>query len=332
MVKVAAFDLYNEGTAVYNGPYQITLTDITGVNQMVDTFTGGLTVTSVDILVAGDGDSVDLGSKFTHRLPFRRLHCSTASRSCSTISPTGDANQASRAPPGYQRQSRHTEECDLTVPDRIAESTVVLERIRRPTPSSPPSAPSVTLTANTTYWIVFPDMNHVDYAIGVSAGAEAREYDGSGWTLDGYAPPVYRPRCQESTGQAGVWSVLARKPPTSHGWYKEGGRRSSGRIGLWAGRAGELGVGIASTLAFSRSGPVEERNHPDQTAALAGNHGPFADPGVRGPCAGGNHGHLVRPRSGRRPAGGAAAGRAGPELRSRRLPADPTKNAKESVS
>ena len=34
-------------------------------------------------------------------------------------------------------------------------------------------------------------------------------------------------------------------------------------------------MGIASTRAFSRSGPVEERNHPDETAALAGSHGPF---------------------------------------------------------
>ena len=205
MVKVAAFHLYNGGTSVYNGPYEITLTDITGVNQMVNTFTGGFTVTSVDTLVAGDGDSVDLGSKFT-------TGAHTAGYLLDRIKVLlfvgdGGAVPAISLHPNTSSDPG-TKLCDLTVPDRVVESPVV----RSSTPPHTflaPDCADVTLTANTSYWIVFSDMNHVDYAIGVSGDAEARDYDGSGWTIDGFA----------KRGASNVWSI-------DPSWLI--------RIGLWA--------------------------------------------------------------------------------------------------
>ena len=73
-----------------------------------------------------------------------------------------------------------------------------------------PDCASETLVSSTVYWIVFSDLDRVDYAIGVSDGAEARDYDGSGWTLDGYA----------KRGASNVWSI----DPTTDLF----------RIGLWA--------------------------------------------------------------------------------------------------
>ena len=193
MVKVAAHDLYNTGTSVYNGPYEITLTDITGVKQMVSAFTGGTTVSSFNALVSGDGDSVDLGSKFTtgahtdgyllDRIKVLLFIADGGAVPAISLHPNTSSG------PG-------TKLCDLTVPDRVVRSPVLLSSTPPHTFLAPDCA-DVTLTANTPYWIVFSDMDHVDYALALSGDAEARDYDGSGWTIDGNA----------KRGASNVWSI-----------------------------------------------------------------------------------------------------------------------------
>ena len=89
MVYVAAFDLYNEGTAVYNGPYLITLTDITGVQQMVHSFRGGTDYPATDLLESTGRGHGRHCRVIPHRPPTQTATRSTASRSCSTIFPQG---------------------------------------------------------------------------------------------------------------------------------------------------------------------------------------------------------------------------------------------------
>ena len=193
MVKVAAFDLYNGGTSVYNGPYDITLTDITGVKQMVDTFTGGLHLNSGEYIDPDDGDSVDLGDKFT-------TGANTAGYLLDRIevllfiADGGAVPEISLHP--NTSSGPGTKLCDLTVPDRVVRSPVLLSSTPPHTFLAPDCA-DVTLAANTPYWIVFSDMDHVDYALALSGDAEARDYDGSGWTIDGFA----------KRGASNVWSI-----------------------------------------------------------------------------------------------------------------------------
>ena len=178
MVKVAAFDLYNTGTAVYNGPYEITLTDITGVNQMVNTFTGGATEASLNTLVAGDGDSVDLGSKFT-------TGAHTAGYLLDRIKvllfvADGGAVPAISLHPNTS-SGPGTKLCDLTVPDRVVESAVNWSTTPPHTFLAPDCADDV-LAASTNYWVIFSDMDHVEYDLESAANPDVHDY-GSGWTL-----------------------------------------------------------------------------------------------------------------------------------------------------
>ena len=86
---------------------------------------------------------------------------------------------------------------------------------------------SVTLTANTTYWIVFPMTNRNDEVVALATTPDVTDSYGSGW------------------------SVVGSGKKTTASWVVQ--TDAQGRIGLWA--EGELGVGIAEvTSAFSRSG------------------------------------------------------------------------------
>ena len=207
MVKVAAYHLYNGGTSLYRGTYEITLTDITGVRQMVSAYSGGdTTYGSGELLDPPDGDSVDFATKFstgahTDGYTLDRIKVRFHDISATGAVPNIAIHEDSSGSPSAKV-------CDLAVPDRVVRSPVV----RSSTPPHTflaPDCADVTLTANTPYWIVFSDMNHVDYAIGVSGDAEARDYDGSGWTIDGFA----------KRGASNVWSI-------DPSWLI--------RIGLWA--------------------------------------------------------------------------------------------------
>ena len=165
----------------------------------------GASEASINTLVAGDGDSVDLGSKFTtgaHTAGYLldRIKVLLFVADGGAV-PAISLHPNTSSGPGKKL-------CDLTVPDRVVESPVVWSSTPPHTFLAPDCA-DVTLTANTSYWIVFSDMNRVDYAIGVSDSAEARDYDGSGWTIDRFA----------KRGTSNVWSIN----PTD-----------DIRIGLWA--------------------------------------------------------------------------------------------------
>ena len=204
MVKVAAFDLYNEGTAVYNGPYLITLTDITGVQQMVHSFSGGTTHPATDLLESGDGDTADIAVSF-------RTGSHSDGYTLDRIKvlfdhiPAGDANQIVALHPDASGSPGNTEECYLRT-DRIAESTVAWTY-------TPPHTflatfcASVTLTANTTYWIVFPMTNRNDEVVALATSPDVKNY-GSGW------------------------SVVGSGKKTTASWVVQADAR--GRIGLWA--------------------------------------------------------------------------------------------------
>ena len=205
MVKVATFDLYNTGTAVYNGPYEITLTDITGVRQMVNTFSGGTTLGSSELVDSFDGNLVDLASAFStgaHTDGYTldrirvRLHDIQASGAIPDIAIYGDSGSG----PGDKV-------CDLAVPDRVVESAVNWSTTPPHTFLAPDCADDV-LAASTNYWVIFSDMDHVEYALESAANPDVHDY-GSGWTLGRFskrgASNVWAP--QDLTNfRGGLWA------------------------------------------------------------------------------------------------------------------------------
>ena len=205
MVKVAAFDLYNGGTAVYNGPYDITLTDITGVKQMVSAYSGSTNQASSGLLEPPDGNSVDLAFSFStgaHTEGYTldrirvRLHDIQASGAIPDIAIYGDSGSG----PGDKV-------CDLAVPDRAVESAVNWSTTPPHTFLAPDCADDV-LAASTNYWVIFSDMDHVEYALESAANPDVHDY-GSGWTLGRFskrgASNVWAP--QDVTNfRGGLWA------------------------------------------------------------------------------------------------------------------------------
>ena len=204
MVYVAAFDLYNEGTAVYNGPYLITLTDITGVQQMVHSFSGGTTHPATGLLESGDGDTADIAVSF-------RTGSHSDGYTLDRIKvlfnhiPAGDANQIVALHPDASGSPGDTAACYLKT-DRIAESTVAWST-KPPHTFLATFCASVTLTANTTYWIVFPMTNRNDEVVALATTPAVKDY-GSGW------------------------SVIGSGKKTTASWMVQ--TDAQGRIGLWA--------------------------------------------------------------------------------------------------
>ena len=204
MVKVAAFDLYNEGTAVYNGPYLITMTDITGVQQMVHSFRGGTDYPATDLLETGE-DTADIAVSFRTG-PHPGGYTLDRIKVLFHHIPAGDANQIVALYPDVSGSPGNTEECYLRT-DRIAESAVAW-KFKPPHTFLATFCASVTLTANTTYWIVFPMTNRNDEVVALATTPEVTDSYGSGWSVVG-------------SGKRG-----------SGAW--ETNTDAQGRIGLWA--------------------------------------------------------------------------------------------------
>ena len=204
MVKVAAYDLYNEGTAVYNGPYLITLTDITGVQQMVHSFRGGKDYPATDLLETGE-DTADIAVSFRTG-PHPGGYTLDRIKVLFHHIPAGDANQIVALHPDVSGSPGNTEECYLRT-DRIAESAVAW-KFKPPHTFLATFCASVTLTANTTYWIVFPNTNRNDEVVALATTPEVTDSYGSGWSVVG-------------SGKRG-----------SGAW--ETNTDAQGRIGLWA--------------------------------------------------------------------------------------------------
>ena len=204
MVKVAAFDLYNEGTAVYNGPYLITMTDITGVQQMVHSFRGGTDYPATDLLEAGE-DTADIAVSFRTG-PHPGGYTLDRIKVLFHHIPAGDANQIVALHPDVSGSPGNTEECYLRT-DRIAESAVAW-KFKPPHTFLATFCASVTLTANTTYWIVFPMTNRNDEVVALATTPEVTDSYGSGW------------------------SVVGSGKRTTSTWVVQ--TDAQGRIGLWA--------------------------------------------------------------------------------------------------
>ena len=206
MVKVAAFDLYNTDTAVYNGPYEITLTDITGVEQMVHTFSGGTTEGSSSQVASTDGNSVDLTTSFTtgyHTAGYTldRIKVVFYDIASQGATPEISIHEHTNSGPGAKL-------CDIAVPDRVAESAVAWSWTPPHTFLAPACADDI-LAPSTNYWIVFSDMDHVEYEVEHADDPDEADYYGSGWRI-------------QSFGKRG----------TSNTWVRTLG--TALRIGLWA--------------------------------------------------------------------------------------------------
>ena len=204
MVKVAAFDLYNEGTAVYNGPYLITLTDITGVQQMVHSFRGGTDYPATELLESGE-DTGDIAVSFRTG-PHPDGYTLDRIKVLFNHIPAGGAIQVVALHPDVSGSPGNTEECYLRT-SRIAESAVAW-KFKPPHTFLATFCASVTLTANTTYWIVFPMTNRNDEVVALATTPEVTDSYGSGWSVVG-----------SGKRGSGTW---------------ETNTDAQGRIGLWA--------------------------------------------------------------------------------------------------
>ena len=221
MVNVAAHDLYNTGTAVYNGLYEITLTDITGVKGMIHSFSGGTSYGSNGLIAPADGDSVDFAALFgtgNHTGGYRldrikvRFYDIRATGTIPDIAIHRDASSA----PGVKL-------CNLAVPDRIVESQVSWP----PHTLLAPECANDTLTPNTSYWIVFSDMDHVEDEIAFADGPLLVAPYGSGWQMGLHAKRGASNTwvTGRATPRIGIWAEEINKAegdPLAHGERKVG--------------------------------------------------------------------------------------------------------------
>ena len=184
LVNVTVYDNYNTGSANYNGPYTVTLTDITGVQRMVHTFSGGETRDSNQLLDMVDVTEIaDIATRFTtggHAAGYTldRIKFLFNEIRNDGVTPKISLHSHTTSGPG-------AEVCDIAVPERVAESTVTLSTGPPPHTFLAPDCAENTLAANTNYWIVFMDIdhNHEELGFAVSADATITDSYGTGWTV-----------------------------------------------------------------------------------------------------------------------------------------------------
>ena len=225
-VDVAAYDLYSTpystNSLTYNGPYTITLTDITGVAMMVsnlDQVTVSLTRLEFPLTSGTDtATEIDLGIAFTvgaHpfgyrldrvRVPFNYLAEAGASPAIAIYSNSSD--------------TPNTKVCDIAVPTKIVESALTWGGNPPPHEFLAPDCANNTLVASTQYWIVFSNLNHVDYDLGITDSTDEQEgfiHDNqgdraSGWEI-GYSTAVRR--------DSGSWANTTSRIFRAEFWAKE---------------------------------------------------------------------------------------------------------------
>ena len=145
LVFVAAFDQLNENSSIYNGPYTITMTDITGTDKVTTNLYLG---TRTDLL------TVDSGSSRQYAVPFStghqpggyeldRISTHITAESLSRLSPSLALHADTSFVPGDKL-------CDFRNP------SVVKHRFyTRVVPFLAPDCAGQRLATSTTYWIVF---------------------------------------------------------------------------------------------------------------------------------------------------------------------------------
>ena len=186
MVKVATYDHYNGSLShTYTGPYKITLTDITSVQQMVHSFRGGRTRPATDLLEEGvDVDPVDFAMSFstgahTAGYTLDRIKVLFHSIGEPGATPAISLNAHTPNEPGNKL-------CDIAVPDGIAKSQVDLESNWALSHTFlAPGCENIILAANSTYWIVFSDTNRSDYIVALALNPDVTDSYGSGWRVVG---------------------------------------------------------------------------------------------------------------------------------------------------
>ena len=226
-VDVAAYDLYSgpysTNSLTYNGPYTITMKDITGVAMMVSNrHPGTTTAASAEFPLTSGTDTatdVDLGITFQvgpHssgyrldrvRVPFHNLAEAGASPAIS-IHQNNSSNQ-----PG-------TKVCDIAVPTTIVESALTWGGNPPPYDFLAPDCANNILVASTHYWIVFSNLNYVDYDLEVTDSATERQgniHDNQGDRASGWgildATAVRR--------DSGSWENTTSRIIRAEFWAKE---------------------------------------------------------------------------------------------------------------
>ena len=145
LINVVVFDKLNSGSKNFNGPYTITMTDITGTDKLVSNLYIG-TLTKVANYV---GSNRQYASSFTaghnpggYKLDRIRTHIPD-DHSSPVLALHTDTSFA----PGAKL-------CDFRNPTQV-QHLVYWEDFPAPIPFTAPDCADVTLAANGTYWIVF---------------------------------------------------------------------------------------------------------------------------------------------------------------------------------
>ena len=142
-------DFLNEGSATYHGPYTVNLTDITGITRKVSNTRANTAVTKAEV-----SNTLWKASSFTtgsntggYKLSYVRtgLHNKTGASSV-------------RAELWTHERRRRSQHEDLRLPTGIGAITGHPTAYSTPTGSGLP-ATQQNLAADTTYWVVFKDMN-----------------------------------------------------------------------------------------------------------------------------------------------------------------------------
>ena len=184
LINVVVFDKLNSGSKNFNGPYTITMTDITGTDKLVSNLYIG-TLTKVANYV---GSNRQYASSFTaghnpggYKLDRIRTHIPD-DHSSPVLALHTDTSFA----PG-------TKLCDFRNPTQV-QHLVYWEDFPAPIPFTAPDCADVTLAANGTYWIVFAGTGYKPVVTN-SGGEFTKE---GGWSIGNTA----------LTKTTGTWSDL----------------------------------------------------------------------------------------------------------------------------
>ena len=208
MTDVTAYDHYNGSLShTYNGPYEITLTDITGTERMINDLHGGTTASSDEVLNASATNKGSLAMRFQ-----TGGHAAGYTLDRIRVRSHDIANRGAVPEIGMHQDSSSpgAKLCDIATPDRIMEEPIRWISSLIHTYLAPDCAGDV-LASSSHYWIVFSGLDHLDYTLAyATSGAEETDYFGSGWTIE----------------------RTARKLASETGWTSNTSHRL--RVGFWA--------------------------------------------------------------------------------------------------
>ena len=233
-------DFYNGSLShTYNGPYEITLTDITGTERMINDFHGGTTVASDEVLSASATNKGSLAMRFQtggHAAGYTLDRIRVRSHDIADWGavPEITMHQDASSSPGAKL-------CDIAVPDHIMKEPIRWISSLIHTYLAPDCADDV-LASSSHYWIMFSGLDHVDYTLAyATSGAEDTDHSGSGWTIESTARKLasetdwdeqhQSPAPSRVMGQAELTAVRRARP-------RESANEASGGTGAGGGGGG----------------------------------------------------------------------------------------------